>query len=286
MIADLDETIRQLLIDEMPIKNGEIDVKFDQPKREWSSRLSKPTLNFYLYDLRENNKLRQHHWEAIAERGNRDQLAHLKRTPFRVDCVYMVTAWAAEPEDEHRIISRCRLCLFRNPVLPVEYLAGNLKNQPFEIQTQLAQYDKLTNPAEMWGSLDNEIRPSIPYVVTIALDPWQEVTGPLVKTFTLKPGQSFSMPRRTTFAELGEDSIMTFIGGTVREKTADGKSLAGINVAIKGTGMFAVSDEQGRYVLGSLPAGSFTLVAWLPDNKIKERKITIPSEDGDYDLIV
>ena len=37
MIADLDETIRQLLITEMPIENGEIDVTFDQPKREWSS---------------------------------------------------------------------------------------------------------------------------------------------------------------------------------------------------------------------------------------------------------
>jgi hypothetical protein len=40
MIADLDETLRQLVTAELPIKNGEIEVEFDQPKREWSARLT------------------------------------------------------------------------------------------------------------------------------------------------------------------------------------------------------------------------------------------------------
>ena len=35
-----------------------VDVKFDQPKREWSSRISKPTLNLFLFDMRENLRLR------------------------------------------------------------------------------------------------------------------------------------------------------------------------------------------------------------------------------------
>ena len=59
MIDDLDQVLRQLLIRELPIKNREVDVDFDQPTREWSGRLSRPTLNLFLYDLRENNKLRQ-----------------------------------------------------------------------------------------------------------------------------------------------------------------------------------------------------------------------------------
>ena len=42
MISDLDDTLEKLLIKEMPIKNGEVEVKFDQPKREWSTRLSRP----------------------------------------------------------------------------------------------------------------------------------------------------------------------------------------------------------------------------------------------------
>ncbi len=62
MIADLDATIRQILVEELPIRNGEIDVKFDQPTREWSARRGKPTVEVVRYDMRENNKVRQHQW--------------------------------------------------------------------------------------------------------------------------------------------------------------------------------------------------------------------------------
>ncbi|MEM5776360.1 MAG: Pvc16 family protein, partial [Anaerolineaceae bacterium] len=99
MIADLDESIRQLLKLDMPIKNGEIDIVFDQPRREWSARLSKPTLNFFLYDVRENTTLRHHDMERLGN-GRAGDMASLKRTPFRVDCSYIITAWAADPEDE------------------------------------------------------------------------------------------------------------------------------------------------------------------------------------------
>ena len=127
MIADLDETIKKLLSTEIPIKNGEIDIKFDQPKREWSARLNKPTVNFYLYDVRENATLRRHQWESVKPtngNGLRDVQAMRKRTPFRVDCFYMITSWAAESEDEHRLLTRCLLALFRHPIIPEKFLVG------------------------------------------------------------------------------------------------------------------------------------------------------------------
>ena len=134
MIADLDETIRQLLIAELPVKNGEIEISFDQPKREWSARLSRPTVNFFLYDLRENATLRQHGWERMGP-VNGDNMSRFKRTPFRVDCFYMLTTWAAEPDDEHRLLSRTLMSLFRFPILPDDRLIGSLQNPPFEIQS-------------------------------------------------------------------------------------------------------------------------------------------------------
>ena len=127
MIADLDETIRQLLKEELPIKNSEIEVSFEQPKRENSAKWTKPTVNLFLYDLRENNVLRQHQWERLAGgdnggRGGVEQLARLKRSPMRVDCCYMLTTWANDPEDEHRLLTRCLLALFRFPILPEDRL--------------------------------------------------------------------------------------------------------------------------------------------------------------------
>jgi hypothetical protein len=286
MIADLDETIRQLLIEELPVKNGEIDIKFDLPKREWSARLTKPTVNLFLYDLRENPVLRQPMWEKLAESGNGKNLAHLKRSPMRVDTYYMLTTWANEPEDEHRLLTRSLLALFRFPILPPDRLVGTMQNPPFDIQARLASHDRLTNPAEVWSALDNEMRPSISYILTLALDPWTEVTGPIVRTFSLRAGQADELPRYQRLVDDGVAVEMSFIGGTIREKTKDGDPLEGIQVAIKGTGLFTTTDREGRFHLGGLRAGDYTIVAWPEKGKPKEKKvkITVPIEDGDYDL--
>jgi len=282
MLEDLDETIRQILVAEIPIKNGEVEISFDQPKREWSARLSRPTLNLFLYDVRENNVLRQHQWERLPGNGS-DGKIHLKRMPFRVDCTYMLTAWASVPEDEHRLLTRSLLALFRFPVLPDERLVGGLRNPPFEIQARLASHDRLTNPAEVWASLDNEIRPSVSYVVTLALDPWTEITSPVVRTLTLQSGQARHLPHIRNLVEGTQSGLVDF-GGEVRHRSGEKGPFPGIQVAIKGSGLFSTSGQDGRYVLGSIPPGAYTLVAWPPEGKPVEKKVTLPGGPGEYDF--
>jgi len=282
MIADLDRTIEQILKAELPINNGEIDIKFDQPKREWSARLARPTINFFLYDVRENNILRQHQWERVSFKNGRplkDEVRQ-KRTPFRIDCFYMITTWAAEPQDEHRLLSRCLAALFRVPILPRNQLVGELQNQTFDIPARLANHDKLTNPAEVWGSLDNELRPSVSYVITLAVDPWAIVTGPAVSTLTLRTGQTETLPRDHQLVEGTDETRMT-IGGTVTKKE---EPQPGLEVAIKGTGLFGTTDADGQFTLGSMPAGDYTLVVWSADGKPKERQISVPAANYDLEL--
>lgn len=289
MIDELDETIRELLKAELPIKNGEIEISFDQPKREWSARLTRPTVNFFLYDVRENVVLRHHGWETANGNGHNAvagndpmRYAQRKRTPFRADCYYMMTTWASEPDDEHRLLSRCLTALFRHPVLPEAKLQGSLKKQPFEIQARLASHDKLTNPAEVWSALDNELRPSVSYIVTIAIDPWAEISGPVVRTLTFRYGQALGLPYQQQLLPDGLMPEMIYIGGTVKARGE--QSTAGIQVAVKGTGIFSTTDEQGRFRLGTLPPGEYTLVVWPAEGKPRERKVTVPAPDGDYDL--
>lgn len=271
MLADLDETIRQLLIREIPIRNGEIDVKFDQPKREWSARLSKPTVNLFLYDIRENVTLRQHQMEMTRHNGHQ---VEQKRTPYRIDCVYMITAWATESEDEHRLISRVLHALFRFPALPGNRVVGKLKKQPFKISTHLARHDKLTNPAEVWSAMDNELRPSISYTVTLAVDPWEAVVEPTVQIFTMQSQFSSSQGGKPLSPEqIAIRSIR--ISGTIRNKT--NLPLAGIPVTLKGTTFSTLTDENGRYQLGSFPAGTYTLMIWPADTPPLERELTIPA---------
>jgi hypothetical protein len=283
MIADLDETIKKLLIGELPVKNGEIEIKFDQPKREWSAKLTRPTINFFLYDVRENAALRQHQWEKTSA-GNGVNVARMKRTPYRVDCFYMLTAWASEPGDEHRLMSRCLMAFMRNPAIPDKYLMGQMQNQPFELPARIAAHDKLTNPAEVWSALDNEMRPTVSYIITIAVDPWTEVTGPIVRTLTMRSGQADQLPRRRVLNPEAVSAEMIHIGGTVRSKENGREPQPDLEVAIKGTGFFDKTDGDGRFTLGALQAGEYTLVVWPKSGKPKEKKISVPAGDGDFDI--
>jgi len=284
MLADLDETIRQLLVAELPIKNGELDISFDLPKRDWSSRISKPTVNLFLYDVRENNVLRQHQWER-RNNGSREDLAHLKRTPMRVDCTYVLSVWAADPEDEHRLLTRCMLVLYRFPVLPANRLVGSLQNPPYDIQASLAQHDVMTEPTDLWNVLDNEMRPSVSYVITLALDPWQEITGPTVRTRILRFGQAQHLPDETGLVPDSTRTDLVFIAGTVRDRK-NKAPYAGVGVAIKGTGYVTTTDDQGRFALGSMPPGAYALITWPPEGKPNQRQIIVPAEEGDYDMEV
>ena len=127
--------------------------------------------------------------------------------------------------------------------------------------------------------------------VTLALDPWLEVTGSIVRTLTLRSGQSSGLPDHLGITE-GTRGELSHIGGTVRDKAGGGAPMAGIEVAIKGTGLFDTSDEQGRFTLGGLPRGQYTLVAWPPKGKPSQKTVTVPTvdeagkpaTDGDYDL--
>ena len=80
MISDLDETIKQLLIQKGTFDPVEVDIRFEAPDQEWSASISKPTINIYLYDIRENHQLRSYEW---AVERNEDSTATGKRLPLR-----------------------------------------------------------------------------------------------------------------------------------------------------------------------------------------------------------
>jgi hypothetical protein len=278
MINDLDETLRQLLIRELPIKNGEVDITFDQPKREWSARLNRPTLNLFLYDLHENKKLRQTQpmWEINQQNGNN---VTKRRRPVRVDLQYIVTVWATEPEDEHRLMSRTLMALFRFPHLPTELLPESLQDQPYPIPLTVAQEESLRNPADLWGAMDNEWRPNIPCVITLAFDPYQAVTEPLVRTRELRIGQS-DQPNLRRLTKDTEPDVFWTIGGTLSSE----KPLENAQITLLEEGWRIPLQPEGRFAVGNLKAGEYTLEISIEGSKPRQHKITVPSADYNFEV--
>jgi hypothetical protein len=93
MFHDVDETVRAVLQADVPINKAEIDIAFDRPTREWSSRLTKPTLNLFLYDIRERKELTD---DTPIIRRDENGRASKQTPPRRIDLAYIITAWTKE----------------------------------------------------------------------------------------------------------------------------------------------------------------------------------------------
>lgn len=282
MFDELEEALRQLLIQEIPITDGEIEIAFDQPKREWSARLSRPTINLFLYDVRENVMLRNYGFPVSDNEGGEANTVLRKRTPLRMDCNFMVTTWATEPADEHRLLADTMLALARYPTLPERLLEGRLAEQPYELRTLLGAHDRLTNVAEIWSSLDNEIRPSVSYQVVVTMDPWRPVVEPTVREMQLRTnGMAPDADGNSTNAETGYT-----VAGTLRDSRRDGAPVAGARVAIIGTGRYLITGETGRFTFRLSKPGSFRLTAQHPDGTSTERRLSLPNPAGEFDLVL
>jgi hypothetical protein len=275
VFADLDETIRQLLIRDVPLDLAEVDVNFDPPDREWSGRLSRPTINCFLYDVRENMELRQAEWDVRRDRAG--GAATRSRPPLHIDAAYNVTAWARAPEDEHRLLWRVLMALARYAVLPSDVAAGTVADQPVPIRARVAQPDKTrTDPTDLWQVLDNRIRPALNYVLTVTLDPNVVVTSPLVFTRVARVGP-------LTDADGRMDELLQ-IGGRVRDRTAAAVAVSRARVVLKETGAEALTDTNGQFTFVRAPRGRVTFVVDAPGRTAVSIPAEVPSPT--YDLEV
>lgn len=181
MLHELDESIRRLLVEEGRLDPAEVDVSFDLPNRDWSKGISKPTVNCYLFDIRENRELR--HGGAFVERPSAKGApgAARRRPPMFVALTYLVTAWTRAVEDEHRLLFHALATLMRFGVIPAEHLHGALREHALPVHAHVAQPDGvLKSPGEFWTALENHLKPSLGYVVTLALDHDRLPAGPPV----------------------------------------------------------------------------------------------------------
>jgi hypothetical protein len=277
MIEEIDEVLRKLLVRELPIKNGEVEVTFDHPNREWSARLSRPTLNLFLFDLRENTRLRQAQpaWETEYLP---DGSAIQKRKPFRVDLHYMITAWASEPEDEHRLLSRTITALFRFPFLPEDLLSSSLLDQNKHIAIMVGQGSELQSMVDIWSVLDNEMHPALSCTLTISIDPYVPLEVPLVREREILVGPSRRPQRRALDLEADSSAFYT-IGGKISSKVTD---LARLNIKLVEQGVIVPVLPDGRFTLGHMRAGTYILEVVGEDTPARQYTLCVPG--ADYEL--
>ena len=274
MLDDLDEALRELLIRDMPIVNNEVDISFDLPKREWSARLSRPTINLFLHDVRENNKMRtqQPYLNSIPNGVS----ATTSPNSIRLEVHYMVTAWANDPSDEHRLLGRLLMVFFRYKSLPEELYFGQLLGQDFDIWLKVAQYDQRDVRREIWNMLDNEMKPIIDLTATIALEPEAEWTVPLVRQTEIGFDQMGTTYNGGVF---GADRFYAVMGTVHGAEGLSHLSIQLLEVAVPVT-----VTPTGHYTIQNLRAGEYTVVVWTGDGEPIRHPIVVPSPPEAYDI--
>ncbi|MFN8494542.1 MAG: DUF4255 domain-containing protein [Caldilineaceae bacterium] len=179
MITDFNKALRSFLVRELGITNNAVEIDFAQPQRAWSQALAGPTLNLFLHDLRENNKLRGR--QPGVQMAVNGYAAIMQRQPLYMDLHYMITAWTKEPSDEFELLQRTLVALFRYGELPQDLVAAHFPDPEVSIPFKIAQYDTVINPRDIWSVLNNEMRAAIDLVATVPLNPYQEFKTPLVR---------------------------------------------------------------------------------------------------------
>ncbi|GAB4196450.1 MAG: hypothetical protein OHK0022_13960 [Roseiflexaceae bacterium] len=270
MISELDETIRQVFITEGGLDPAEIDVSFDLPNREWSGSISRPTINCYLFDIQENRGLRDEGWET--ERRNGGSTIVRRRPALRYNLTYLITAWTRAVEDEHRLLWHALQTLARMEVMPEAQLQGRLREHGYPIYTTVARSDGAIRSTDFWTALENHLKPSLTYVVTLALERDAVPAGPPVLSSGIRV-----LPREGG----GENDGLHGLGGSLRDRA--GAPVAGALVELVERGMQATTDAEGHFTLHRLAAGRYTLVA-RDGARETSRSIEVPGQNYDLTL--
>lgn len=164
MIHEVDELLEKL-VKRDALNGSTVELAFDAPTKDWVARRNAPTVDLYLYDIREDLQRRVPVWEDA--RGDDGRVRDRQLPPRRFKLSYLVTAWTQRPEDEHRLLSALLSAFIRNPMVKVDELDGTLAELDLPVYIDVGQPPAQDRSlADVWSALGGELKPSLDLVVT------------------------------------------------------------------------------------------------------------------------
>ncbi len=270
-ILGLHEVIARLVYEKGKLSPREVDVRFDAPRREFVQALTRPTLDFYLFDVRENTELR--HSDPTSNRSN--GVPSFRLPPRRFDLRFLVSALTTQVEDEQLLLWHALAVLLKHSTYPADVTPQSVASLEPTVSAQVRPPDEDDQIRELWSAFDVHPRPALVYVVTAPLDLDIVFESPLVYTRTAR--------YRAAHDRLRSMESMVHIGGEVRN--ARGDVVPGAQVSVAGRSSApSRTDEQGRFVIVSVPEGKVTLEVARAGEAARQVEVTVPSDE--YELVI
>lgn len=183
MIPEIDAALGDLLRSRA-VPGGQVEISFEPPTRDWVAGRDVPTVNAYLYDIREDTARRE--YGMISERDESGAVVRRHRPLRHFRLSYLMTCWTRRPEDEHRLLAAVLGCLVTAEVLPVTG-PGALASLGLPVQLAIAEPPgDSRSAADLWSALGGNLKPSLDAVVTAPYP--DESGGPVAPPVTEGPG--------------------------------------------------------------------------------------------------
>ena len=168
MISVVDDALREI-VRSRALDGSDVDVVFDAPTKDWAARRNAPTVNIYLYDIREDLRRRERGWSEQYDTAG--TVIARRPTPRYFKLSYLVTAWVQRPEDEHRLLDSLLRAFLRYDALPSDLVTGRLAEPGLVVPVTVG----LPPPedrafADVWSALGGELKPSLDIVVVAPID--------------------------------------------------------------------------------------------------------------------
>jgi hypothetical protein len=156
-IGDVTRSLAELLRNEQNPRDT-FDVSLQSPADETIDE-NRPKINLYLFRIEENAFAKNRDWQPV---GN--NLLH--RTPLTVNLFYVVTPYARQQEDGHRVLGEAMRILYDNAIIDPSSLTGALEHTAEPLKLDLCSFD-LEDLTRVWNAFNVSYRLSVCYQVRI-----------------------------------------------------------------------------------------------------------------------
>jgi Pvc16 N-terminal domain len=168
MIPELDEALKALVRRDAP-DCSKAELVLEAPTKDWAARRNAPTVNLYLYDIRED--LRRRERGLSAEIDDDGKIVSRRPGPRYFKLSYLVTAWTNRPEDEHRLLASLLRCFLLHDAMPEDLVSGTLAEtgRPLPLTVGMPPPEDRAF-ADVWSALGGELKPSLDVVVVAPME--------------------------------------------------------------------------------------------------------------------
>ena len=210
MLELIDESLEAFFRANVPLSATDIDVSFEPPDREWSAKLTRPTVNIFLWDIRRSISKARSGQRTVQREGG----VFYEAAPPFLEMRYVVTAWTSDHGDERALLAGLIRALLSHGAIDREFLADAFDELSAPTLTMAAAGE---DHMDVFKALEGQLKPGLNMVLSTEFSIGGALpAGPPVGSFAATFGRIGSDTTETIRRVAGEVTSPDAVGATVR----------------------------------------------------------------------